>query len=261
MTEAHKIQGMRAFLTVWFGQSVSLLGSGLTTFALGVWVYQRTGSVTKFALIAFFGSLPGLILAPIAGALVDRWDRRRTLILSDCLAAVMSVVLLILLWDESRNLLQMWHIYLLTAIASVANSLQWPAFAAATTLLVPRQQYGRASGLSQMSFAVVQIVSPILGALMLQWVRMRGILMLDLGTFVIAVFTLVLVRFREPERTPVAGGVRSLLQESIVGWTYLRERPGLLALLILFAVTNFNNGMLQEPCSPSPGLACSPARW
>lgn len=250
MTEAHKNQGMRVFLTIWFGQSVSLLGSGLTSFALGVWVYQRTGSVTKFALIAFFGSLPGLVLAPIAGALVDRWDRRRTLILSDCLAAVMSVVLLVLLWDESRNLLRMWHIYLLTAITSVASSLQWPAFAAATTLLVPRQQYGRASGLSQTAFAASQIVSPILGALMLQWVQMRGILLLDLGTFVIAVTTLLLVRFREPERTPPAGGFRSLLQESTMGWTYLRERSGLLALLILFAGTNFNMGMLQALLSP-----------
>lgn len=259
MTEAHKVQGMRAFLTIWLGQSVSLLGSGLTSFALGVWVYQRTGSVTKFALIAFFGSLPGLVLAPIAGALVDRWDRRRTLILSDCLAAVMSVVLLVLLWDESRNLLQMWHIYLLTAIASVANSLQWPAFAAATTLLVPRQQYGRASGLSQTALAVAQIVSPILGALMLQWVQMRGILLIDLGTFVIAVITLLLVRFREPERTPAAGGFRSLLQESTVGWTYLRERPGLLALLLLFASTNFYLGMLQALLSPLVLSFASPA--
>src|ERR1044071_3740712 len=114
MTEAQRIQGMPAFLTMWAGQTVSLLGSSLTSFALGVWVYQRTGSVTKFALIAFFASLPGLLVSPIAGALVDRWDRRRTLILSDSLAAVTSVILLVLLWDESRDLLEVWHIYVLT---------------------------------------------------------------------------------------------------------------------------------------------------
>lgn len=250
MTEAHKIGGMRAFLIIWFGQVISLLGSGLTGFALGVWVYQRTGSVTKFALIAFFASLPGLVLSPIAGALVDRWDRRRTLILSDCMAAVMSVVLLVLLWDESRNLLALWHIYVLTAIASIANALQWPAFTAATTLLVPKQQYGRASGLTQMGLAISQIVSPFLGALMLQWVQMRGILIVDLVTFGIAVLSLLMVRLREPEREPETGAPRSLWQDSTVGWTYLRERPGLLALLILFAVTNFNIGMLQALLPP-----------
>jgi MFS family permease len=241
---------MRAFLTIWAGQAVSLLGSSLTNFALGVWVYQRTGSVTKFALIAFFASLPGLLISPVAGALVDRWDRRRTLILSDSMAAVMSVVLLVLLWDESRNLLEIWHIYVLTAFASVANALQWPAFTAATTLLVPKHHYGRASGLSQMGLALSQILAPFLGALMLQWVRMRGILIVDLATFGFAVLVLLAVRFREPERLPETGAPRSLWQDSTVGWTYLRQRPGLLALLILFAVTNFNIGMLQALLAP-----------
>lgn len=250
MTETQRIQGMRVFLTIWAGQAVSLLGSSLTSFALGVWVYQRTGSVTRFALIAFFASLPGLLLSPVAGALVDRWDRRRTLILSDSLAAVTSAVLLLLLWDESRGLLEMWHIYALTALASVANALQWPAFTAATTLLVPKSQYGRASGLTQMGLAVSQILAPFLGALLLQGVRMRGILIVDLATFGVAVLALLAVRFREPERPPETDAPRSLWRESTVGWTYLRERPGLLALLVLFAGTNFNIGMLQALLPP-----------
>ena len=250
MTNARRIQGMPAFLTIWAGQAVSLLGSSLTSFALGVWVYQRTGSVTRFALIAFFASLPGLLLSPVAGALVDRWDRRRTLILSDSLAAATSAVLLLLLWDESRDLLEVWHIYVLTAVASVANALQWPAFTAATTLLVPKRHYGRASGLTQMSLAFAQILAPLLGALLLQWVRMRGILIVDLATFAVAVLALLAVRFREPDRAPETGAPRSLLQESTVGWTYLRERPGLLALLLLFAGTNFNIGLLQALIPP-----------
>ncbi|MES1242289.1 MAG: MFS transporter [Acidobacteriota bacterium] len=241
---------MKAYLILWSGQVVSLLGSGLTTFALGVWVYQRTGSVTKFALIAFFGSLPGLVLSPVAGALADRWDRRRTLILSDCLAAILSAVLLLLLWDESKGLLEMWHIYLLTAVASVGNALQWPALTATTTLLVPRQHYGRASGLSQMAQAISQIAAPFLGALLLQEVRMRGILILDLATFGFAVATLLLVRLDGPGRTPETGARRSLWQDSTVGWTYVRERPGLFGLLLLFAATNFNIGMLQALLTP-----------
>lgn len=241
---------MRAFLTLWLGQLVSQVGSALTSFALGVWVFQRTGSVTKFALILFFASLPGLALSPIAGALVDRWNRRRTLLLSNCLAAVMSTVLLFLLWDEAKNLLAIWHIYVLIAVFSLASALQWPAFTASVTLLVARQHYGRASGLAQMGLAISQIVAPFLGALLLQWVHMRGILLLDLASYAFAFVNLLLLRIREPERPKETGPRRSLLQESTVGWTYLRERPGLLALLALFAGSNFSLGMLQSLLTP-----------
>lgn len=250
MNRENKRGGVNAFLIIWLGQVISLLGSGLTGFALGVWIYQRTGSVTQFALIAFFTALPGLVLSPIAGALVDRWDRRRTLILSDCMAAVTSVILLLLLWDESRNLLEIWHIYLLLIIASLANALQWPAFTAATTLLVSKQQLGRASGLSQMGLAISQIASPFLGALMLQQVKMRGILIVDIATFAFAVVSLWFVRIPGPERMPDTQASRSLWQESAAGWTYLRERPGLFALLIVLAGTNFNVGMLQALLPP-----------
>ncbi len=247
--EAPKLEGMKAFLTVWIGQVVSLLGTGLTGFALGVWVYQRTGSVTQFALILFFGSLPGLVLAPLAGALVDRWNRRTTLIASDAAAAVITLILLLLLWDESKNLLELWHLYLLTAIASVAGSVQWPAFSAATTLLVAKEHYGRASGLAQMAGAIAQIASPVLGAFLLLQVHLRGILLIDLATFGVAFVTWLLVRIPEPVRPP-GGPATSLRQEAATGWTYLRERPGLLALLILFACTNFNVGMLQALLPP-----------
>lgn len=250
MAGVNKIGGMKAFLVVSLGQVVSLLGSSLTTFALGVWVYQRTGSVTKFALIAFFSSLPGLTLSPLAGALVDRWDRRRTMVLSDAMAAVTSAVLLVLLWDESRNLLAMWHIYALMVIASCANALQVPAFDAATSLLVAKEQYGRASGLTQMGLAIAQIASPFLGALMLLSVKMRGILIVDLATFGFSVLTLLAVTFREPERTAQAAEHRSLWQDSALGWTYIRERPGLLTLLLLMAVVNFNVGLLQSLLPP-----------
>jgi DHA3 family macrolide efflux protein-like MFS transporter len=149
-------------------------------------------------------------------------------------------MLLLLLWDESRGLLEIWHIYLLLIIASLANALQWPAFTAATTLLVPKRQFGRASGLSQMGLAISQIASPFLGALMLQQVQIRGILLVDLATFAFAVASLWFVTIPAPERTPDPRASRSLWKESAVGWTYLRERPGLFALLILLAGTNFN---------------------
>jgi MFS family permease len=241
---------MRAFLIVSLGQMVSLLGTGLTTFALGVWVYQRTHSVTKFALILFFTALPSLLLSPIAGALVDRWDRRRTLMLSDGLGALTSAALLLLLWDESRSSLALWHIYGLMVLASCATALQVPALDAATALLVAKEHYGRASGLSQMGAAIAQIAAPFLGALLLQSVKMRGILLADVLSFGVSLLTLLAVTFRSPVGSSESAARRSLWQDAAVGWTYLRQRPGLLALLFLFAVGNFDAGMLQALLPP-----------
>lgn len=237
---------MKAFLTIWLGQVVSMLGSGLTGFALGVWVYQSTGSVTKFALIAFFTSLPGLVILPLAGALVDRWDRRRTMIVSDCGAGFASLVIALLLW---AGRLELWHIYLLMAVSSVFNAFQFPAFTASTTLLVPKKQLGRASGLTQM-IQMAQIVAPLLAALLLSQIQIWGILLVDFATFLFAMLTLLVVRIPSPERAPAGAAAGSVWADTAFGWRYLRERPGLLALLLVFASTNFTIGMLQALLTP-----------
>jgi predicted MFS family arabinose efflux permease len=240
---------MRDFLIVSCGQMVSLLGSGLTTFALGVWVYLWTGSVTKFALIAFFTVLPSLLLSPISGALVDRWDRRRTLMLCDGLGAFSSAALLLLFWNTSRSSSALWHLYGLMVFASCASALQLPALGAATTMLVAKQHYGRASGLLQLGVAIAQIASPFLGSLMLRSMKMRGILIADIASFGFSLLTLLAVKFPSP-RSPEGAARRSLWQDAAFGWTYLFQRPGLLALLFLFAVGNFNLGMLQALLPP-----------
>lgn len=244
-------QGMKTFLVIWAGQTVSLLGSGLTAFALGVWVYQQTGSVTRFALISFFAALPALLASPFAGALVDRWDRRRTLILSDAGAAVSSVGLFALL---SLDALEIWHIYVLVGVASIFNSLQWPAFTASTTLLVPPAQYGRAAGMSQMGFALSQVAGPALGGVLLVTVGLRWVILIDFATFLVAVGTLLAVRIPSPAPEEGEDGAArvagSLLSEIGYGWRYLRQRQGLLALLVLFGVVNFAIGMLQALLPP-----------
>src|SRR5512142_2579964 len=99
MTQQAMPKGTRSFFTIWFGQSISLIGSGLTGFALGIWVYQRTGSVTEFALISLFTTLPAIVFSPMAGALVDRWDRRRAMILSDSGAGACTLTIALLLFS------------------------------------------------------------------------------------------------------------------------------------------------------------------
>ena len=248
MTENVAPRGFRTFVLIWFGQLVSLTGSGLTGFALGVWVYQRTGSVTQFALISLFTSLPGIVISPVAGALVDRWDRRRAMILSDVGAALctLSVAGLLL---ASR--LEVWHIYVAMGISSTFSAFQWPAYSAATTLLVPKQHLGRASGMVQISEAVAQIISPVLAGALMVVIRVQGVMLLDFATFLFAALTLLLARIPRPAVTAEGkAGQGSLLHEATYGWTYIRARPGLFALLLFFAATNFATGIVGVLFTP-----------
>jgi DHA3 family macrolide efflux protein-like MFS transporter len=226
------------FGLVWFGQLVSLVGSGLTSFALGVWVYQNTGSVTQFALISFFTTLPGIALLPLAGALVDRWDRRWAMILSDSGAGLCTLTIAILL---AVGQLQVWHIYILSAVSSTFSAFQWPAYSAAITLLVPKEQLGRASGMVQFGQAGAQVVSPLLAGLLVTKIQIQGVILIDFATFLFAVFTLLLVSIPRPPATAEGkAGKGSLLREAAYGWVYVRERFGLLGLLLLFAALNLS---------------------
>ena len=131
MTQWFGDRGMRIFLLVWCGQLISLIGSQLTSFALGVWVYQITGSATQFALISLFIVLPGSLMAPLAGALIDRWNRRWAMILSDSGAALSTLIVVVLLVSGH---LQIWHLYLTSTLSSLFN-----AFHLRSTLLCLRK--------------------------------------------------------------------------------------------------------------------------
>jgi MFS family permease len=240
--------GFRTFLLIWFGQLISLTGTGLTGFALGVWVYQRTGSVTQFALIALATTLPGILFSPIAGALVDRWDRRWAMFLSDAGASVCTLSMCLLLF---AGRLQVWEIYIAMSISSTITAFQWPAYSAATTLLVPKEHLGRASGMVQIADAVAQIGSPTIAGVMMGVFPIYTILLLDFSTYIFALFTLLITRFPKPEVT-VESTTRqgSLLREATFGWTYIVARPGLLGLLLYFAANNFTTGFAQVLFTP-----------
>lgn len=241
-------QGMRVFFLIWFGQLVSLMGSGLTKFALGVWVYERTGSVTQFALISVFARLPAILLFPVAGALVDRWNRRYCMILSD-LGAGLTTVAIALLLVTGR--LEIWHIYLAVAVSSAFSAFQWPAYIAATTLLLPKQQMGRASGMIQLGEAAAQFIAPMLAAGLLSVIQLQGIILADFATFLFSLVTLLSIRFPDAKtNTFRKAGTLSLLREMADGWTYITARPGLLGLLIFIAVSNFAIGIAQVLFAP-----------
>ena len=248
MKQSLQQPGIRAFLLIWFGQLISLTGSGLTGFALGVWVYLSTGSVTQFALISVSTTLPAILFSPIAGALVDRWDRRIALIISDTGAGVSTVIIALLLMGGR---LEIWHIYVLVGISSTFSAFQWPAYTAATTLLVPREHFGRASGLVQLAEAAAQIAAPMMAGALIGLIQVQGIILIDFATFLFATGTLLIVRIPRPPRTEEgAVGKGSLLREAAYGWGYIMARPGLLGLLLLFAATNFYFGIASVLFTP-----------
>jgi len=241
-------RGLRTFAVIWFGQLVSLAGSGLTGFALGVWVYQRTGSVTQFALISLFTTLPAIAFAPFAGALVDRWDRRWAMIFSDSGAALCTLSMALLL---RMGRLQVWHIYIAMGLSAAFSAVQWPAYSAATALLVPKEHLGRAGGMVQLAEAVAQIVAPALAGALVGSIGVRGVIFIDFATFLFAVFTLLLSRVPRPTIGPEARQRRGpILREAAYGWTYILARPGLVGLLAFFAVTNFSAGIVGVLFTP-----------
>lgn len=239
-------KGMHAFTFIWVGQFVSLIGSGLTGFALGVWVYLNTKSVTQFSIIFLATAVPGILMSPVTGALVDRWDRRKAMIFSDAGAAFCTLAIALLFYT---GLLRIWHIYVLMAVSSAFSSFQWPAYSAATSLLVPKKHLGRAAGMVQTAEAASLIVSPVLAGMLLVIIDVWGVIAVDFATFLVAISTLLVVRVPRPEKA-ITSDKPSLLREATYGWTYIKARPGLLSLLIFFAVSNFLSGFANVLLGP-----------
>jgi MFS family permease len=237
---------MRTFLVIWLGQIISIIGSGLTGFALAVWIFQETGEATPFALTILFSNLPRILLSPFAGALVDRWNRRRIMILADAGSGIVTLGVLALL---SGGRLEVWHIYLTAALYSVFSAFQEPAYAASVTMLVPQKDLARAGGLIQMGQSLEALVAPLLAGVLYGLIGFRGIVLIDAMTFLFAVGALLLVHIPQPKRSEgVAGGesqragdgaASSLWRDMAFGWHYLRARVGLFGLLLYFALVNF----------------------
>jgi MFS family permease len=239
---------VRSFLVVWAGQVVSALGSNLTGFALAVWIYQETGSVTRFALITLVTTLPGLLLLPLAGVLVDRWDRRWAMILSSAGSGIATLAIALLIW---KGRLELWHVYTLLSIISIFGTLRWPAFTAATTMMVPARQLGRASGLTQLGDATAQILAPLLAGAMVVSIGRQGVVLIDFASYLFAIATLLAIHIPRPPANPEGpSGQGSLWREARSGWWFIRQRQGMLALLILLAITNAGVGMVQVLLTP-----------
>ncbi|WP_326557785.1 non-ribosomal peptide synthetase/MFS transporter [Micromonospora sp. NBC_01796] len=218
------------FALVAFGQFVSMIGSGLSTLVLSIWVYQQTGAITDFAVVSAVGMLPGILVGPVAGAVADRWDRRRVMLASDAAAALAMGTLGLAVLGGG---LELWQVYLAVSVTSVAGAFQRPAYLAAVAQLVPKRYLGHANGISQLGVNFGLVFAPMLGAGLIGLIGISGVILLDVLTFCVGVSTLIFVRFpdlmfRRREET--------FRREVANGWRYIARRPGLRAALRFFVI-------------------------
>lgn len=224
---------LRMFFILWSTQSLSQLGSTMTNFALTLWLYQRTGSALQTAFLSICSYAPYVCMSIFAGALSDRWDKRKVMLACDTFAACCTVTVLILL---KNDLLEPWHMYLLNAVNGLMNTVQQPASDVAMTLITPKKHYQRTSGLRSFSNSLVTILNPVIATALFSFGGMDVVIYTDLVTFGVAFITLFLfVRIpqvaNESKREPFLESVK-------VGLRYLRDNRLILVLILFLAGVN-----------------------
>ncbi len=236
---------MKKFLIIWVGELLSTIGSGLTAFGLGVYVYQQTGMATATALISLLALLPTVLLGPVAGVLADLYDKRLLMVLGDGLSALGLFYILFCLMRGQAGVVQ---IGIGVTVSSVFASLLEPAYRATITDLIPREQYAKASGLVQMAGSAKFLISPFLAGLLMKFSGITLILWIDVGTFFVTVMTTLLVaRSVKRERTAEP---KRFAAELAGGFRVLQSRPGIGQIVFLSALVCFFLTFIQTLATP-----------
>ena len=235
------ISGMKGFLLIWLGQFISVLTSSMSAFGLSIWMFEKTQSATAMALMQVFFITPFLLMSPIAGVMVDRYNRKWMMAVSDVFSFIATGGILILF---ATGNMQTWYLYLAEILYGIGNTFQWPAYSAAISTMVPKEQLGRANGLMSLLDGGPGVIAPVLAGVLLPLVGLIGILGVDLATFVLALGALLLVFVPKP--APSAEGITeqgNLWQQSLFGFKYIFKRPSLLALQALLLGVNLFFGI------------------
>lgn len=234
MKSIQKFAGMRHFLILWAGQSVSALGSAMTNFALILWAYSKQGTASSITLLSFFTYLPSILFCFMAGTLADKWDKKRIMLLSD-LAAAMGTLTVFILYGSGQ--LQLWHLYGVNLLISCMNAFQCPASYVALSLLVPREKYLQASGLQVFSNSLVTVVTPAMATAILAIGGLKTVLTIDLITFVFAFSSLAF--FIRIPKVPCKEEVKEKFWKSCLqGLGFLREHSPVLKMILFFSFIN-----------------------
>ena len=241
------LSGMTGFTVVWFGQIVSLLGTSMTNFAITIWAWEVTGKATTLALLQLFFFAPTVLMSPIAGALVDRWNRKLVMIFSD-LAAGMGTIIIFVLF--STGLLEIWHLYIIFAFMGAFQAFQFPAYSAAVSTMISKEQYTRASGMLGLANSASRIFGPVAAGILLRSVGTTGILGLDIMSFIIAIIAVLIVSIPQPVVPEESADKPSLLEDSIFGFRYIFQRPSLFGLQLVFFFINFSANLCLPLIAP-----------
>ncbi|MGN1340519.1 MAG: MFS transporter [Oscillospiraceae bacterium] len=231
---------MRSFLTLWLSQSFSALGSSMTAYALVIWSYGNEGSALATALLMVSSYAPYVILSIFAGALSDRWNKKLTMLICDSIAAITTVLVLILMYT---NTLELWHIYAVNLIGGIMNTFQQPASEVAVTRLLPEKHYQRVGGLRYLSNSVNTILTPVIATAVLGIFGIHAVLCFDLFTFAAAFLTLLFF-IKIPENSD-ATAKESFTSSVKSGVNWLRQQRGVFTLILFLAAINLVASMYE----------------
>jgi len=239
---------MFGFTLVWLGQIVSVLATNMSVFALTIWVFQKTGSATALGLMQVFFITPLLIVTPFAGVMVDRYNRKLMMMVSDLTAGLATISILIL---QALGVLEVWHLYAAAVFQGLGNAFQWPAYSATISTMIPKEKYGRANGMMSLIEMGPGVLSPMLAGALLPLIGLTGVLSLDVTTFLLAVLVLLFVHIPQPPRTEEgAQSQGNIFKEAVFGFRYIFARPSLLGLQLVFFVGNLCSGIAYTVLAP-----------
>lgn len=225
---------MRNFLLLWLTQSFSGLGSAMTSYALVIWSYSQEGSALMTALLMVCSYAPYVLFSIFAGALSDCWDKKKTMLVCDTIAAGTTVVTFVLL---KNNLLEVWHLYVINAVNGLMNTVQQPASEVTVTRILPKKYYQKIGGLRYLSSSLNSILTPIIATAILGLAGMEVVIAFDLLTFVTA-FVVLAFLIRIPKGEQITEKKEKLMESVRQGITYLKKERGIFDLILFLAAIN-----------------------
>lgn len=248
MSEQKRPAGMLGFSIIWVGQIISVLASSMTIFGLTIWMYERTESALAMVFVQVFFITPFLVMSPFAGVMIDRYNRRLMMMVSD-LAAGMGTLFVLVLFSIGK--LEFWHLYVAAVLNGIGNTFQWPAYSAAISTMVPKEQYGRANGMMSLIEAGPGVLAPFFAGALLPLVGLGGIMLIDVATFVLAIGTLLVVYIPQPKRTQEGSEAQgNIWKEATYGFRYIFARPSLLGLQMIFFFGNLFSNLAFSVLAP-----------
>ncbi|MDU3124697.1 MAG: MFS transporter [Finegoldia magna] len=227
----------KKFMVVWFGQFVSMLGSGISSFGLSLWIFMMTKSATTFAMTFLVQILPGIIFAPFAGSMADRKQRKHIIVLTDSLDAVLKVILMILLATGS---MKVWMVYPLTFLSQTLGTFQNPAFNATIPLLVEKKDIPRANGFMQLIRAIQNMLAPLIAGALFSFIGLTGLFAIDFVTFFVAILTILPQKIeQEIEEVKESNFTKTIVSDLKIAIEVLKQKQGFIQIIVVFSILNF----------------------